>query len=508
MARVINTEISPYVILNLKVHHTDGSIDAKSFKIDDMVGDFRYAKDGQIQKVSGRVADITYTIANTKRFYPNIMRLKSYTKYDIIAQSIVIDDSTENHSSLHEIPVREILEDQGVENVKRITYYLSYGYRAVITMSDNTVNKYDIREGQIASNILYMYKGDEQLISEAKVVAIKRPTGKFEPSVLEMNVGGRLKEVRVEQVLRIDSITSPVESTESIKDAIASATTGEVALSEGTFTESLIIDKDIKIKGAKAGISAAKSMNRNWTTLADETILDGLIEVSSEANITLDGVALTGDAYLSLGKAASVDLKNCVITGLKATAAKEYFMRMDSSSPCKVNIENCYFGAYKGAGKVYNLFEMQGKLQPGSVISGNYFAKGCCSNNAINIYEVENGSSIQIENNIWEYAANGIRIGTRGDATCTINITNNEYKATDESNEGLYAGLVLIQPYSNKTTSMRNVTVNIRGTKHYDKFHIYYMFFAGKDMPLTIETAPTVTLNGITQKPLSNLIEG
>lgn len=504
MARIVSNDVTPTIILNLNVIHTDGSIIEKHFSVDDMVGDLRYVHNKQISNISGRVAEITYKASKTKRLYSNIAKLRSYFGYDVEAESIIIDSSTTNHSVLTEIPVKELLEDADDTGVEKITTSLSYGFKSDILMSDGTNHSIDVMEGQILKNIVYLSKGTKETIESARLVVINHTVGTVNPTVLELNVDGKLKEVSVVAIVNIGYTVDPVASTASLADAITNSTNGNVFLSEGTFTEALTIEKSINIVGNKAGINAAKS-TRDKKTFVGETVLSGAIKVSTGASVSLDGVVLTGDALMSISSASSVELKNCIITKLEPTTKKTMFFSIPKDSdPVTVITENCYFGAYKtDNGRIYNLYEMSGKIKNGSKFVGNYFQKGSEAHNGINIYDVEEGAVITIEDNIWEYSAQGIRIGTKGDVKCTININNNEYKDTLA---GTYCGLLIVQPYASQTTSMANVTINLNKTKRYDKGYIYYLYSGGTDMQFTEENAPTMIVDGVKQEALHNYV--
>lgn len=509
MARNVNTTINPIIALNIHVIHTNGSFDTKVLKVGDMVENLRFVEKGTIQKISGRVADITYSIKKVKRFYTNISKVRSYFRYDVIPSNIIIDNSEVNHSHLTSIPVMELLEDDGVIDVERIETFFTYGLSAEILRSDNSTEKIDIMEGDIVTNLIYLYKGEESVIPSAKLLAIKRTDNTTTPAALELNVDGKLKEISVMNLVSVESTKTPVSNSTELTSLITEVEeNGTVFIGEGTFEEKISFAKSVTISGAKAGVSAAKS-TRDKVNFVGETVISGSLEFAAGANVTLDGLVLTKDALLSLSEANSVEVKNCIITKINPTAKRDHLLKTKVSSPMKINVSGCYFGAFNknvintdGTGAIYNLFELNCKLKDGSTISDNYFQKGSSNNNTVCIYEVEDGATINIERNIWEYSGNGVRIGTKDDPRCIININGNEYLSTDD---GDWSGLVIIQPYNTKTTGMSKVTININKTKHNDKQHVYYLYAGNKDMQFTEDNAPVVKINGIAQAPLANL---
>jgi hypothetical protein len=177
---------------------------------------------------------------------------------------------------------------------------------------------------------------------------------------------------------------------------------------------------------------------------------------------------------------------------------------LGSGDGVKLEIENCYFGNVnsEATGKIYNLFELGCKLLDGSYIKNNFFAEDICKHNVINIYEVEENSTITIENNTFEYSANAIRVGIKGEPKTTINVNKNTYLKTDEDNKD-YAGLLLVQPYGTATTSFKNCTINLnKNINRSNVPQLYYSYAGSDDMQFTEFNIPTITLNGkVMQQP-------
>ena len=495
MARIISTKSSPLLSLVIRTHFQNKTYTDKIIRENDVVTNLRYVEKGEIKMISGRISKINYSMKTLSRYYKNVLKIRSYFRYDVLPTTIEIDNSTENHSSVVTIPVMEIIEDSAVLNVVRMETFFTYGINLTIALSDTTTNVITLEEGQVVTGLTYLSKGGERTI-DTKVVAITYDKD-LNPLQLKTVADGVVRDFDMLQIKAIESITTPATPDTPLSSLIESTTGPVVYAGTGTFADSLEIKKDIEISGAKAGIPA-NTAKRDITSFEGETVLSGTVSCSADTTVTLDGVVLTEKALLSLGSAKEVTLKNCIITNLNPTAAKS-FVVSTGTTPTKLNVSGCYFGTNKSVGGAFrNTLELNCKLKDGSVIANNYFEDGCSGNNDICIYDVDEGAYITVENNVWERSANGIRVGTKGDAICTIDIKNNTYYATDENNPE-YAGLVLIQPYSSATTSMKNVTVNILNTTHKDNEQVYYLYSGGKDMKFTPETLPTVTLDGEVQ---------
>ena len=225
-----------------------------------------------------------------------------------------------------------------------------------------------------------------------------------------------------------------------------------------------------------------------------------------EKAVVFDGCDFTQDALIKIIAADSVSFKNCRFFGLNAAAKKSYLILTDTNSEVKLVVDSCFFGdsPKNDVGSIYNLIELSGKLKTGSSISNNYFTKGCCTHNEINVYNVADEAVIGINFNEAEYSGNLVRIGLKGAPKCTINMVGNSYDETDHSENGDWAGLLLIQPYGKATTSMNDVVINLDDTVNKsDIDRILYLYAGGSDTHFNAETNyPQVFINGEKQTDL------
>jgi len=496
MSRIVNNTITPFLTLFIKVIFEDGTDTMKTFTVNDKVTDFRYVCDKQIEKITGRVANIIPKINTVKRFYTNASKLRSYFEFDVTPEIIVIDASKEFNSNLQNIPVKEILEDEGIENVDRIKTWLAYGFDDEVLLSDNTVNTFSLEEGQYVKDLEYLSKGDEAYLS-GRLVAITY-NKKLMPESLKFNVDGKIKSINVNLVKSIGEAISPVTPYDSINDALTSIE-DTLQLGIGEFTEELTLSKSVTLMGNKAGLSASKT-TRDKIKFANETVLSGKITINGNVDVVLDGLVLTKDAILELGKANSVIIKNCIFSGITPNEdlnRKEVFgIRTESSDPMLVQVSGCYFGN-PGGRDIYNLFQLRCRLKDGSFFNNNYFSENSCSHNHINIYNVAEGATIDIKNNIWEVSKNAIRLGTGYNPQYILNIVGNTYNATDTDEE--YAGILLIQP-AEYTTSWSNAVINIDKTIHKDNLQLFYLYSSGgKYLLFNKNNLPVVKINGKVQ---------
>lgn len=508
MARIVSSDYIPSIALHVRTILESGSEIDSVLKDDTMVTDLRYVENEEIKKVTGRISRVGYRLKPMSIQYKNAATAKSYFGADVTPTEIDIDCSTEYQSKVVTIPVQEIIEFEGVTDVKRIKCELSYAVNVAVTLTDGTKQEFVIEEGQQLVGLTYLDRGGDKTV-DARVVAFRYKTT-LEPTDMIVIINNKIKEIDIEAVKSVKAVVTPVTplSSTAIADAIAASTTGSVYLDAAAFNEAISITSDTTLFGAKAGIPANNLSLRHDDNINQETVLSGKISVSNGATITLDGLTLTKEACLSLSNAKNVTIKNCRITGLTPVGTKSYIV-LPGASEMKLDVQNCYFGPNEETkvGKFYNGFELTCKLSDGSIIANNYFADGSTSNNSICIYDAVDGANIIIEKNVWEKSANGVRIGTKGNVDCTIDIIDNEYLSTEEGVPE-YAGLLLVQPYGKATTGMENVVITLNGTVHKDNLQLYYLYAGTNDMQFDEYNIPTIIVdNNVEMAPIPRVVE-
>lgn len=223
--------------------------------------------------------------------------------------------------------------------------------------------------------------------------------------------------------------------------------------------------------------------------------------------VVFDGVDFTKGAFIKVESADEVVIRNCRFYKLEATAAKNYAVDIPAAAgKVKVVIEKCFFGdsPKNSVGVVYNLLELTAELKNGSSISDNYFTKGCCSHNQINLYGADDNAVINVNGNFSEYSGNMVRIGIRKEPVCTVNLRNNTYLETDPADGNDWAGLVIIQPYGKGTTTFNNMTVNIDKTVNKSGVdQLVYLFANPDDTHFdAVKNYPKVFVDGVQQTDL------
>lgn len=305
----------------------------------------------------------------------------------------------------------------------------------------------------------------------------------------------------------LDESEAIVNSSEAITEILNEETKTTLLFAAGTFKEKLTVSKSVTLKGNYADVPANEGYRCTDEISPDETIINGIVTIEGESDVVLDGFTFTDKSNFCLYNKGSLIIKNCKFVNITPYQLKSFLITgistKEETDSVLLIIENCYFGNNKSSQvdpyeivretySYYNGFELNCRLANGSNISRNYFAKDVCTNNIINIYNVEEGANILISKNHFEFSGNAIRIGIKGEPKCNIVCSDNIYDNTHENSE--YAGLLLIQPYGMLTTSFANCTIVLNNTIHNDDLQLYYLYAGSKDMQFTKDNKPTVVV--------------
>lgn len=231
-------------------------------------------------------------------------------------------------------------------------------------------------------------------------------------------------------------------------------------------------------------------------------ITEKLVINAEAGEVVLNGLDFTKNGYVEITNAKSVVIKNCRIYKMNCEgAAKNYWLNVKGDLPMKLCVTRCFFGDNPGtSGKLYNLFEMNAKLQGNSQFSHNWFSKNCCTHNTINIYGADEGATIFVNGNHFEDMARQIRVGIKGNSECKLIVNGNYSKVVDTTPEGLeWANLLLAQPYGKATTTFENLTIEANDNEFTytgDNLDKMVAYFGGGDTPLGRTSAPNLLVDG------------
>lgn len=488
MARIIQTNVKSVYGFSIANIYTDGSVETNNVYEGDNVTKFGYTRDNKICSVTGRVSKVNLYLSDMGNPKP---------------ESIEIDHSAKNNAAVKIIFPDEILECNPTKEVKEVVVKPIIKVNLQVLLSDGSTSQIELTEKKELVNVTILKNGKEikgNYKLEKWVYMLGRISSQLK--VVGMELSGDSKEkVSFDEIKVCGAEGMVIDKTVSITDALASVASDEklggLILPVNTYSESLTLGNSVSLIGAK-DVPANTGSRCVDEIISGETTLANLIGCEAGSDVTIQGVTMTENALMTIGGASSLKLKNCRYLGVTGDKAKSYLL-LDkfgtNDEGTLLQIEGCYFGSndITSANKMYNLFEVNSKLADGSYIKNCYFAKEACTHNIINIYDVMPGATITIENNVFEMSANAIRVGTIGDAECKIVIKNNTYLETDSLPD--WQGILLIQPYGKRTTTMEHVTIVLDGNKGPGE-QLYYIYNGANDTKIEGELVPKIYVNG------------
>lgn len=509
MARPIFVSKKSIRGLRIVSHMKDDSVKASEFYEGDVVTDFRYINHDikEADKISGAIKAIGH---HFNRIAPGIDGEGKSNFAKFVDVSFAEFDASEKYKSkIVDIDGTDILS-YGMEDtdVVKVEVIPTLKVKLHITMTDGKALDATLQEGQNLFNTKIITGIGKSVTGNFTLAAFlfeKNEVNDITPSGVILT-GDKTYSISFWDINEIGADGITVTDASKLMESITQADTkkaGGVVVPAGTCTTEITTPATLNIKAALADVPANTGNRASDTIGKDETVLAGKLTASSGSEVEINGAALTQGALVNIDHPKSLIIKNCKFVAATCADAKNYLLKTNgfTDDATKLVVKNCYFGTNtkSAAGVMYNLFELNCKLADGSEISNNYFAKEACMHNVINVYDVADGATINISNNVFEYSANAVRIGCiNAPKNVTIIMKNNTYKETDTSDNGNWAGLFLVQPYGKQTTDMSGITIKVDGTVMPDKKGQLYYFFNNKtaDLQLTDQNAPTIIVNG------------
>ena len=177
MARMIKNVRSMTLGVALTTVFEDESKTVRNFKIGDTVENLRYVQDGEIVIISGRITDLSYTMAS--RLAWNARKPADTLSTDMTLVNITIDASSEYHSNVVTIPLTEVVEFEEETKVARMEFKPYITYDMELHYSDYRVEKVSVQNDDIFDNVRIInpanvgidYTGKYQVIGFAYTVS-------------------------------------------------------------------------------------------------------------------------------------------------------------------------------------------------------------------------------------------------------------------------------------------------------------------------------------------------
>ena len=284
MARLIKSVNTPVLNATIQTCFEDGSVSDKVIKTGSVIEGLRYVLNGELVTLSGKVVSIEYSLPSKITF----SRSKPEDTFgaDVTISSITLDCSDQYNSSIVTVPAIEIVEDEGVENVKRMRVFASLSLDMEMYYSNRTMTSVSLQVGDKVdgARIMTAVPGID-ITGEFEVVAFsyaRNSNSKFtvDGIVLKNEEKGTFI-AALDKILAITEVmTYETSSIEQLAEILAEARDGEtIKISDDVDASSSMIN----IEGKSITI------NLNGSTITAGSAVDNGIEVSNGGEVTLKG---------------------------------------------------------------------------------------------------------------------------------------------------------------------------------------------------------------------------
>lgn len=170
MARLIKTVQGELIRCKVITVLTDGTELTRTISVDDVVEGLRYIDKEALYSITGKVVAINLTSDKITPVNPN--KPEDYFSKDIKVASIVIDASEQYASNVVTVDAREIVEDEGVQNVERVYTVVEPDVTLEMTYTDGTTVQQDIEVGDVLGDaVIRTTPGKPDIKGDFKLVA-------------------------------------------------------------------------------------------------------------------------------------------------------------------------------------------------------------------------------------------------------------------------------------------------------------------------------------------------
>jgi len=282
MARMINSERKMNMGLNIVTMFKDGMEDAKFYSKDDVIQDLRYVLNKKVVTVSGRVVGFGYSLPNNVSW--NADDPVDTLPTDIQVDSMIIDASEQYKSTIVTVPIREIVEFDGEENVARMRVEPVFTLDLKLYYSNNTSKEASIKVGDTYDNVVIMdpknigtdITGTFKVLSFGYSMSADRKLD-FNKIALE-DLNGNISVHDMDNIFDLNEIYSYEAGSGDIADVLALAAqlapgdvlTISAPVDTTTSTTPIAIRADSTVK-LDADVTAANSDNSGFT-VANATV--------------------------------------------------------------------------------------------------------------------------------------------------------------------------------------------------------------------------------------------
>ena len=294
MARLIKNTQKAVLGIRLTTIMETGAV-VREFKTGDIVEGLRYVKNGEIETVSGRLADIKYTMA--VRSIWNKKDPRDTLPEDMTVNTVVIDTSERYKAKTVEVPVREIVEFAGETDVIRMRFEPFIVYDIELKYSDLVTKQASIQVGDTFDHVRLMnITGNgigPDITGKFKVVAFSYSivTGRIAINGIAFQdvEDGKTYVVNLEHILALDEVYNHAIDADSDITAIIAG------LGDG---DTLIISNEVTTVGSPVNINKQNiTLDLQADLISDGGNTSGVRIENGSATLKGNGLVATETPY-------------------------------------------------------------------------------------------------------------------------------------------------------------------------------------------------------------------
>ena len=269
----------------------------------------------------------------------------------------------------------------------------------------------------------------EEVIDQKLIEKVDTSTFESYKEVVDDTMAGQNGNIQ-SLLLQIDQLQDKIEDLKSLDYEV-------VTIYDGSDTDLQNEEKSFQLSGL---INTRLVVDGENVTLDEATINSAFVEFDAIEDITIKDTTYSGNTPKAMSNAVFklhadgyVSVRNCTITPEKAYNAIEVGLSQGLAK--SVIIDGCTFD-------------------------------GPFTNNAINVFGLDDGGVVTISNCYFKKVSNVLRLSNRTNTSWTVNLIN---CICDEWELGQYAGMILMQDYTSGSSSaaeqsnqFAKLTINIQ----------------------------------------------
>ena len=559
MARVVKVTATSNIYVDVVTKFEDGSSSTKTIKVGDTVEGLRWNDNDEVKTVTGVVSDISYRpiTGNTAKANPD----NTFSK-NIVLKNIIVDASTQYNSNVVSVPVANIIEDDGVENVTRVDVISKLGANTTIEYSDDTVKEGDLEVGDLLSDVVIMGSapGKSDITGKFYIKSFLYTVTDDSINVVGMNLVNSTTNVKVswDRIIKFNELPSVIISGEGMA-AVAELLASDEPEVSVTFNGNVVVPDrpdgrittvmipegktlNVNLAGNTLDVAGYAFYSTGGTIIIDDTTGNGVIKTrshktygavySKNGKIIINGgkidtstptdaedpnymygIVLSGSATVEMngGEVHTVEASGASITNGTAEGVGAIF---EFGGNAKLTADKCY--------AIYMADNKKVIVKDNAVVEGICMRMGDIevrdNGKVINNMNEEDmgdfGAYLTNYNGV-EACRDGILVmggmyNSVGTGTNDVNITisDNGYVS---SKTGPGIGIAKV---SAKYDQVVNVSVNrgsnVKGAANYDNIHVYEFeecqaiaAASGKTITKGSEVTVTIDVAGTTVYPVN-----